>query len=90
MRAGPSTSTIWRIHGRARAPRLLGHRRVEKRLAIEADGGHHLTEAGLKADTQRTRNLKSRGLRVLRVTDREILLQGAAVLAAIEDALGSY
>ncbi len=45
---------------------------------------------GLAADQARTRELDERGIRVLRFSDREILLQGEVVLEAILAALGSY
>jgi len=61
---------------------------LEHRLAVEADGSQHLTEAGRAADEQRTRELNERGIRVLRFSDREILLEGSAVISTIEQALG--
>ena len=48
---------------------------VERRLAVEADGGQHFTELGRAHDERRTQDLQSMGMRVLRFTDREILLE---------------
>ena len=62
---------------------------VESKLAIEADGAQHLTSDGVAADEERTRYLTQRGIRVLRFTDREILLESEAVIRVIEAALGT-
>lgn len=60
----------------------------EARLAIEADGGKHYSREGLAADEDRSRFLAERGIRVIRFSDREILLERDGVLRAIEAALG--
>jgi len=61
---------------------------VEHTLAVEADGGQHFTEAGCTSDETRTERLNECGIRVLRFTDREILLHSTAVVSAIERVLG--
>jgi len=60
----------------------------EQHLVIEVDGSQHLTEEGLARDRGRTRYLEKNGLRVLRFTDREVLLETDGVLESIWEALG--
>ncbi|HLE81284.1 MAG TPA: DUF559 domain-containing protein, partial [Dehalococcoidia bacterium] len=43
------------------------------------DGGQHFTEEGLERDQERTSFLERQGVRVLRFTNREILLETKAV-----------
>lgn len=52
----------------------------ERLLAIELDGGQHFEERGRARDLVRDHALRRRGIRVLRFTDRELLLQEGAVL----------
>jgi very-short-patch-repair endonuclease len=68
-------------------PYILDFSCIEKRLAIEADGGQRFTEEGLVTDRARTRYLEQRGVRVLRFTNREILVEGEEVIAAVQQAL---
>ena len=70
-------------------PYILDFYCIEKRLAIEADGGQHFALEGLRADAARTRYLEQRGVRVLRYTNREILLEAEGVLGAVLEALAS-
>ena len=70
-------------------PYVLDFYYIEKRLAIEADGGQHFTEEGLDADRGRTRYLEQRGVRVLRFTNREIILEGEGVIAVVQQALAA-
>jgi very-short-patch-repair endonuclease len=58
-------------------------------LAIEADGGQHLSDAGRKSDRRRTLYREQRGVRVLRFSDRDILLDRDGVLERIAAALES-
>ncbi|MFN3842002.1 MAG: endonuclease domain-containing protein [Rehaibacterium terrae] len=53
-------------------------------LAIELDGSQH----GDEADAARTRYLESKGLRVLRFRDNDVLLNTDAVLEAMLNAVG--
>jgi very-short-patch-repair endonuclease len=53
------------------------------RLAVELDGSGHFEEPGLARDAVRDAYLASRGIRVLRFTDRELLLEREAVLEVI-------
>ena len=55
----------------------------EHRLAVECDGGQHFEGSGLEADVQRDQYLKSRGIRVLRFSNTEVLQETEAVLMAI-------
>ncbi len=43
-------------------------------LVVEVDGGQHYTQAGKEKDKQRDRCLEEMGLRVLRFSDREVLV----------------
>ncbi|HZF44677.1 MAG TPA: endonuclease domain-containing protein [Sphingomonadaceae bacterium] len=58
----------------------------EKRLIVEADGGQH---ADSETDVQRTRFLESKGYRVIRFWNNEILQNIEGVLTAIMRVLES-
>ena len=62
----------------------------EHRLVIEVDGGAHAESARLVADSVRTKFLESRGYRVLRFWNNDVLRDSEAVMAAIYDALESW
>jgi adenine-specific DNA-methyltransferase len=51
----------------------------EARLAVELDGGQHYDEAGRSKDLARDHWLAGRGIRVLRYSDRDVLLEPEAV-----------
>jgi very-short-patch-repair endonuclease len=57
------------------------------RLVIEIDGDSHFTEKGGSYDAARTKCLKSRGIRVLRFTNEEVMREFEAVSLAIQEAL---
>ncbi len=93
-----ATDAEMRLWQMLRARRLLGYkfRRqhefgpyildffcAEKRLVIEADGGQHFLPEGVEHDRIRDGYLAERGLRVLRFSNREILLEPESVLAEI-------
>jgi len=59
----------------------------ERCLAVEADGGQHFTEEGLARDHERTSLLDRQGVRVLRFSDRQIVLESDAVRECILEAL---
>ena len=59
----------------------------EARLVVEVDGGGHFTDAAVAADATRTQFLEAHGLRVVRVTDTEVLTQMTAVREAIASEL---
>jgi very-short-patch-repair endonuclease len=55
----------------------------EAKLVIEIDGGQHYSEAGIKKDDARDRHLMDLGLRVLRVSAREVFENTEGVLEEI-------
>jgi very-short-patch-repair endonuclease len=57
------------------------------RLAIEVDGDTHGTNEGQMHDAVRTAYLVDLGIRVVRITNREVVTDLPAVLTAIEIAL---
>jgi very-short-patch-repair endonuclease len=57
----------------------------ERRLVVEVDGGQHADHADY--DMTRTRWLESRGFRVLRFWNNEVLLRTDTVCAVIHEAL---
>jgi very-short-patch-repair endonuclease len=59
------------------------------RLVVEVDGGQHLEPEHAKRDRQRTGRLQSQGLKILRFTDHEVLLELDAVVEAIFTAVGA-
>ena len=64
-------------------PYILDFYCVEGGLAVEVDGSQHAEPIALKRDEARERFLQSRGLRVLRFSDRQVLLELPGVLEAI-------
>ncbi|MBV9329392.1 MAG: endonuclease domain-containing protein [Chloroflexi bacterium] len=59
------------------------------KLAVELDGGQHLTTEGLAQDAQRTRFLERNGIRVLRFTNTQVLAEIDQTLEAVLRALRS-
>jgi very-short-patch-repair endonuclease len=57
-------------------------------LVVEVDGGQHIESEKAIQDAKRTRYLTARGLRVLRFTNLEVLLETDAVLNSVLEALG--
>jgi len=55
----------------------------KRKVVIELDGGQHYADEGRLKDNQRDRYLESIGLRVLRVSDREIFENMRGVLERI-------
>ena len=55
----------------------------ECRLVVEVDGGQHALPENTARDAQRTQYLESRGIRVLRFTNLEVLQETEAVLTGI-------
>ncbi len=62
---------------------------LKQNLVIELDGGQHCDPAKVEYDTERTRELQRRGLRVLRIPDDEMLKNPGAVIETILRALAS-
>jgi very-short-patch-repair endonuclease len=48
-------------------------------LVIEVDGSHHFTEQGMKRDHVRDSYLQQQGLKVLRLSDRDVLMNISGV-----------
>jgi len=61
---------------------------LEAGLVIEIDGAQHLEPHAMARDELRTRSLKAMGLRVLRVTNSEVLENLDGVLDSIYSSLG--
>ncbi len=59
----------------------------DRRLAVEADGGQHFTTEGSFGDDMRTRYLENIGIRVLRFTNAQVMLETESVAEAIRLAL---
>ena len=63
---------------------------VESQLAIEVDGGGHAEDFLPRRDVERSRKLRSQGIRVLRFWNRDVLQKTEGVLQAIWDTLQSH
>ena len=59
----------------------------EVALAIELDGGQHMTEEALAGDASRTAFLEAQGYRVLRFSNIDVLNNIEGVVLAIETAV---
>jgi len=60
-----------------------------QRLAVEVDGGYHLTPARKRADARRDRKLIKAGCRVVRVSAELVLADGEAALRFVREALAA-
>ncbi|WP_323756014.1 endonuclease domain-containing protein [Roseivirga sp.] len=60
-----------------------------EQLAIELDGAHHYTAAGVEYDTERTKVLNSHGITVIRFENREVFEALEAVLERIKGSFGN-
>ena len=58
-------------------------------LVIEVDGSQHYEDDGQAYDEERTTYLMSKGLRVLRFDNRQVMTETDGVLAAIWEAVGA-
>jgi len=65
------------------SPYVLDFYCEELHLGIELDGGQHHADEGEKHDRQRSAYLQGKGIRVLRFSNREVLLELPAVLERI-------
>src|SRR5262245_6315618 len=54
-----------------------------QRLVIELDGDSHYTDVALRYDARRTANLETKGLRVVRLTNTEVMQDFEGVCAMI-------
>jgi very-short-patch-repair endonuclease len=66
-------------------PYFLDFYCARKKIAIELDGGHHASEEQLIYDKIRSEYLQSRGIKVLRFWNNDVLQQTRTVLQAIWD-----
>ena len=57
------------------------------RLVVEVDGDSHFTERGEAYDAHRTAAIEAEGIRVIRVTNIEVMEQFEGVCQRIQDAL---
>ena len=57
-------------------------------LVLELDGGQHFEAAAQERDAARSDFLRSKGLRVVRFQNDEVLRESEAVMAVIASALG--
>ena len=64
-------------------PYFLDFYCARKKIAIEVDGGHHTSESQSRHDEVRSEYLRSRGIKVLRFWNNDVLQQTAGVLGAI-------
>ena len=55
------------------------------KLVIEIDGGYHLTEEQQLLDEERTKNIEFQGLKVIRFTNEEVLMQLPEVIGKIKE-----
>jgi len=69
-------------------PYILDFYSADHGLAVELDGGQHFTDEGRAHDESRTEYLATRGVRVLRFTNRELFEEREGVLEAIRQAVG--
>jgi len=62
---------------------------VKAKLVVEADGGQHYTDQGLRGDRKRSADLRRDGLEVLRFSNIEILTNSDGVEQAIYEKVES-
>lgn len=60
---------------------------ARRAFVIEPDGDTHFTERGENHDAARTASLMTRGIRVLRFTNAEVMYQFEAVCGRIDEVL---
>ena len=60
---------------------------ASKQLVIEVDGDSHFDDAGARYDRARTASLEAEGIRVMRITNLEVMEQFEGVCQRIHDAL---
>jgi len=70
-------------------PYILDFYCSRARLAIELDGGGHARPDQMAYDRERSREIESRGILVLRFRNRDVLKRREAVLAEIASALAA-
>jgi very-short-patch-repair endonuclease len=68
-------------------PYILDFYCLDRRLVVEVDGGQHFEPEQAAKDAERTAILEKSGLKVLRFTNREVLLEADAVAESIRQAV---
>ena len=68
-----------------KGPYILDFYCPEKQLVIEVDGGQHFTKKGKSSDEVRRTYLSKLGLKIIRYTNRQVLLSIDTVLNDILD-----
>ena len=68
-------------------PYILDFYCLEHRLVVEVDGSQHYEPEGLAKDAERTALLEKSGLRLLRFTNIEVLLETDAVAESIRQVI---
>ena len=61
-------------------PYILDFYCAQNRIAVELDGGQHFSAQRRTKDFKKDRFLRSRGIRTIRYSDREVLLDSEAVM----------
>ncbi|CAD5109050.1 endonuclease domain-containing protein [Zestomonas carbonaria] len=64
-------------------PYVLDFYCQERSLAIELDGGQHLSADGVRYDQRRDGYLRSKGIHILRFSSRDVMVELTAVLERI-------
>jgi very-short-patch-repair endonuclease len=90
----PAERKLWYEYLRTFKYRVLRQRPIDHfivdfychslKLVVEIDGEGHFTEAGTAADRERTQQLESYGIRVIRFTNQEVLEDFEGVCKSIE------
>lgn len=62
---------------------------LKAKLVIELDGGYHSLPEQVLSDEQRTEILESKGFKVIRFTNQEVLYRTGEVLTKIENTLSN-
>jgi very-short-patch-repair endonuclease len=71
------------------APYVIDLYCIERRLAIELDGGQHNESAGIASDRHRSARLRTQGIQTLRFWDNDVLNNIDGVLQIILESLGT-
>ena len=74
-----------RCQGHAIGPYIVDFVCIKKKLVIELDGGQHLEQE--QYDAERTAFLQSKGYRVLRFWNHDVMIDLNAVIIVIQEAL---
>ena len=70
------------------APYVIDFYCIERRLAIELDGGQHNESAGIASGRDRSARLRTQGIQTLRFLDNDVLNNIDGVLQIVLESLG--